>query len=192
MTLEQRYQRLCETPSSINELLPVLRRYAEQCDTVAELGVDIGQSTTSFLMAQPRQLTSVDVVMQPELDELWKLTGATSFVTGDRVCNIGSTMWLYLLKSSLNVDLSLVDLLLIDSSHHYAHIKAELERHHSQVRRWIMCHDTVAYGEVGEAGLVGILPAIREFLQDHPSEWRILEDLTYNNGLMILERCDAY
>jgi hypothetical protein len=38
---------------------------------------------------------------------------------------------------------------------------------------------------------VGILLAIHDFLFEHP-KWSIKEHLTYSNGLMILERVDAY
>lgn len=189
MTLQERYNKLCNTPSSVNELLQVLRRYAEQCESVAEFGVDIGQSTTAFLMAQPQQLISIDLVRRPELDELFDL-GTDQLNLGSSIgCKIGTTRWVLSIDDSRTCKLSKVDLLFIDSSHHYAQMQAELERHHVQVRKFILCHDVVAYGEQGEAGLVGILPAIREFLVEHP-EWREKEHLTYNNGLLVMERID--
>jgi predicted O-methyltransferase YrrM len=185
MTLQERYDRLCATPSSINELLPVLRRYAEQCGSIAEFGVDIGQSTTAFLMAQPKRLISIDVVRKPELDELFGLLHGDSYIY--------KTQWFFRLLDSLMCTIPEVDMLFIDSSHCYDHIKSELERHHAQVRRWIICHDTIAYGEFGEAGppQVGIVPAIEEFLATHP-EWIEKEHLKYNNGLLVMERTDAH
>lgn len=191
MTLEERYNLFCTTPSSINEYLPLLRQYAEQCESVVEFGVDIGQSTTAFLMAKPVHFISVDVTQTPELTALrdsaaktWtKLNGGyTGFCA-----YVGHTHWDFLQASSLDVSIIPSDLLLIDSSHHYAQTKAELERHARKIRKWIFLHDTVAYGEVGEANLVGILPAIREFLQSHP-QWSIGSDLKHNNGMMILTR----
>jgi len=175
MTLAERYAKLCATPSSINELLPILRSYAERCESVAEFGVDIGQSTTAFLMAQPKRLISVDTCRRPEIDEIGRMVGATK--------------WMFLHTSSLACTLPEVDLLLIDSAHCYDQLIAELSLHHSSVRKWIVLHDTVAYGTYGEAGppQLGITPAIEEFLARHP-EWVKLEEFTHNNGLLILER----
>lgn len=193
MTLEERYKKLCETPSSINEHLPTLRRYAEQCESVAEFGVDIGQSTTAFLMAQPKYFCSYDVVRKPELQELFDISEARRDFGNTVLCKIGSTSWWFHQADSRKVPISsLTDLLLIDSAHCYDQIKSELHRHHSRVRKWIICHDVVAYGEYGEAGppQIGINPAIDEFLACHP-EWVKLEEFKNNNGLLVMERINA-
>jgi hypothetical protein len=192
MTLQERYDKLCATPSSINEHLPTLRDYAARCNSVAEFGVDIGQSTTAFLMGSPKCLASFDVVRKPELDELFNfsqpLMNYPSANRWHRQC--GDTEWWFLLMDSRKCMLDpATDLLFIDSSHCYDQMAAELARHHAQVIKWIICHDTIAYGEFGEAGppQVGINPAIDEFLARHP-EWVRLEHFTNNNGLLVLER----
>ena len=189
MTLAERYERLCQTPSSINEHLPLLRDYARRCESVAEFGVDIGQSTTAFLMGQPHELFSYDVVRKVELTELFELDATY------RNCFealIGSTYWVFNMEDSRTCNMPTVDLLFIDSSHCYDYIKAELTRHHAQVRRWLICHDIIAYGEFGEAGppQPGINAAIDEFLVAHP-EWIVKERLLNNNGLLIMERVNA-
>lgn len=33
------YNRLCNTPSDINKLLPILKLYASKCDHITEMGV---------------------------------------------------------------------------------------------------------------------------------------------------------
>ena len=193
MTLTERYDKLCATPSSINEHLPTLRNYASRCKSVAEFGVDIGQSTTAFLMSDTDILISIDVIQKPELEELFRL--ATEIIRPQLEpidCRIGKTRWLFALEDTKTNRIPDVDILFIDSSHCYDHIKAELERHHAQVRRWMICHDTIAYGEFGEAGppQVGIVPAIEEFLAAHP-EWVVRERLLHNNGMWIMERVNA-
>jgi len=80
MTLEERFNKLKATPSSINEHLDTLRNYASRCESVAEFGVDIGQSTTAFLMAQPKRLISVDTCRRPEIDEIGRMVGATKWM----------------------------------------------------------------------------------------------------------------
>jgi hypothetical protein len=190
MTLEERFNKLKDTPSSINEHLETLRQYASQCESVAEFGVDIGQSTTAFLMVQPQLLISLDVVCKPELDELFGLADEIKRPHLAPVdCMVGKTRWLFGLEDSRTTLIPKVDLLLIDSSHCYTHIKAELDRHHAQVRKYILAHDYIAYGEFGEAGppQVGIMPALEEFLAAHP-EWVVKEKLAYNNGLLVMER----
>jgi hypothetical protein len=190
-SLEIRYNRLIQTPSSINEHLDLLYQLASECGAVAEFGVDIGQSTTAFLMAQPSLLLSYDPVRKPELNELltgceyrYEIGGAGP--KGFRT-QIGRTRWDFTLADSKTILLPEVDLLLIDSSHHYDQAKAELDLHHSRVRQWILLHDIVAYGEVGEAGLGGIIPAINWFLESHP-EWAIQDWLLHNNGMAVLKR----
>jgi hypothetical protein len=190
MTLTERYDKLCATPSSINEHLPLLRDYASRCKSVAEFGVDIGQSTTAFLMGQPQYLCSYDVVRTPQLQELFDIDESRRDIGNTVLCKIGATEWWFHQADSRKVPISsLTDLLLIDSSHCYTHVKSELDRHHKQVRKYILMHDYVAYGEYGEAGppQVGIMPAITEFLEAHP-EWVEKERIPINNGLFIMER----
>lgn len=202
MTLAERYDHLCKTPSSINEHLPVLRHYAYKVQRVAEFGVDIGQSTTAFLMAAPEILYSYDVALHPELAELTRCMeprgeiGLPTLKSGEGFFLVNwqsdkLTRWNFLLDDSRTCNIPEVDLLLIDSSHYYDQVKTELSRHHQQVRQFIICHDTVSFGELGEDGRQrGILPAIREFQSAHP-EWVEREHLSNNNGLLVLERTNA-
>lgn len=193
MTLAERYDHLCSTPSSIHIHLPVLRHYAEQCESIAEFGVQFGYSTTAFLIAQPSYFCSYDVVCHPELQELFDMAGSCKKVGNTRLCKFGKTDWCFHMADSRKVPISsLTELLFIDSSHWYGQMKSELARHHACVRRWIICHDTVSYGQFGEAGppQVGIMPAIEEFLAAH-SEWTIREHQTNHNGLLIMERYHA-
>jgi hypothetical protein len=192
MTLAERYDKLCATPSSVNEHLPTLRNYASRCESVAEFGVDIGQSTTAFLMGQPSKLVSIDVVCKSELGELWEIGKHHLNLGGTRGCTIGKTRWVFVIDDSRTHDLFDTDLLFIDSSHCYDQMATELSRHHARITKWIICHDTIAYGEYGEAGppQVGINPAIDEFLARHP-EWVRLEHFVNNNGLLVMERINA-
>jgi hypothetical protein len=63
---------------------------------------------------------------------------------------------------------------------------AEL-RHHERVRAWIVLHDSVTYGTVGDDGGPGIRAAVNPFLAAHP-EWKVAADYLHNNGLMVLQR----
>jgi hypothetical protein len=106
-----------------------------------------------------------------------------------------------------------VDLLFIDSLHVYGHLKRELDFHHSNVKQYIIMHDTSIDGWQGELVrkseetidwieiqrqygylqysqedlLLGLLPAVEEFLELH-SEWKLEKHFANNNGLTILKR----
>lgn len=55
MTLEQKYTELCVNPSDINEHLPTLKKYAEECDHITEMGVRGIVSTYALLMGKPKK-----------------------------------------------------------------------------------------------------------------------------------------
>ena len=56
--LEIKYNELCVTPSDINEHLPTLKVYAEQCEHVTEMGVRGIVSTYALLMGKPKTMIS--------------------------------------------------------------------------------------------------------------------------------------
>lgn len=190
-TIEERYKRLWHTPSDINNHFPTLRRYAEQCEFVLEFGVCMANSTTAFLAAQPYSLVCVDTCWQPSLKDLYP--PSTVIETGGFHGTIGRTMWTFINKSDLEIAPMFPDLLFIDTWHCYNQMKAELEIHAPGTKKWIICHDTTTFCWLGERisqsdpVLVGIGPAIAEYLHEHP-EWQIKECFVENNGLLILER----
>ena len=170
---ELRYHNLCTQPSDINEHLPVLRVLATQCRVVTELGVRNAVSTAAFVVARPKLLRCCDIERSPAVDIVAKHASDAdvrfSFELGD----------------SRQIEAVACDLLFIDTMHTRAQLTAELERHGPLVARWIVLHDTVTFGERGEDGGEGLLPAVREFIAKYP--WRIAKEYTNNNGLMILE-----
>jgi hypothetical protein len=172
--LQAAFERAWLTPWSINEHLPVLRMLAGQCESVTEFGVERGTSTTAFLAAQPGRLTSYDhAPARPEIEQLKRLAGRTIFEFHQ--------------ADSRFVEIVPTDLLFIDTRHTADQLAAELQKHHDKARRWIVLHDTVTFGETGEDGGPGLLPALREFLAAHP-EWSIAIAYTNNHGLTLLKR----
>ena len=88
---------------------------------------------------------------------------------------------------SLAVDIDETDLLFIDTRHTAEQLWSELDRHALKVRRWIVLHDTQIFGERGEDGGPGLLPAIRRFLNENP-EWSVVHHTQANHGLTVLSR----
>ena len=194
-TLEDLYQAAIKPPvdpdrppADIWEHLPLLRDLASKCDHVTEFGVRDGMgSTVAFLAAQPRVLISWDIepfaiVNQRIADLSWR-AGKTRFQP-----RVGST---------LEIIIEPTDLLFIDTIHDYAHLKAELERHadpvEGKIRKYLVFHDTITFGEVsGDGTIPGLRAAIRWFQKCHAFPlWELIEDRKNCNGLVVLRRIDV-
>lgn len=168
----EEYIRLCETPSDINEHLPILREYASKCATVTEMGVRTGVSTVALAMGRPKYMVSYDV--NPAPAPMVKMLQS-------------EILYHFIQKSSLEVVIDATDLLFIDTLHTYAQLLAELTLHASKTKRYIIMHDTVTFGMNGADGESrGLIHAIIDGL--NKSEWKCVGDFRNNNGLMIMER----
>lgn len=194
-----KYSELCNTPSDINEHLPTLMRYASECTTITECGVRAGVSSYAFAEGlrgrTDAKITQVDLNWHPNIATFQKACANE----GIRVNFYG--------MSDLECPLEQTDLLFLDTWHVYGHLKRELARWHSYVNKYIIMHDTTVDGIHGETirngwnavkqsmetGIPideirkGLLPAIEEFLVEHP-EWVLRERFVNNNGLTILEK----
>lgn len=189
MTIEQQYEKAATTPSDINEHIPVIRKYASQCETVIECGVRACVSTWALLAASPKRYVGIDLHYHDNIgiakEEAEKEGIEFIFIQGD----------------SSKEELPESQFMLIDSFHSYQHLKNELAKHADKIKKYLIFHDTFSYKDRNEAGFwltpeelanadntnKGIWPAIEEFLQDNP-QWSIAEHLTNNNGLTILKR----
>jgi hypothetical protein len=189
----KKYIELSKTPSDINEHLTTLKRYAEECDVVIEMGVRGIVSTWAFLAGNPKKLISLDLynpsTFGGNLQEVYEAAGEAGidfdFVEHD----------------SLTYDFDSCDLLFLDTWHDYSQLKKELTRHHKNVQKYIIFHDTISFmdkdekshDEMGYINEVetnlpkGLWPAIEEFLY-HNRNWIIWEKKPNNNGLTVLKR----
>jgi hypothetical protein len=177
--LENIYNQRCSMPSDINEHLPTLKKYAEECDHITEMGVRWVVSTFAFMMGKPKKLISIDIdpvekhgIQTIDLISLAKTAGVEfEFVLGD----------------TTEIEIEETDFLFIDTLHTYTQLKKELALHPSKVKKYIGFHDTTTFAQVGEYKEVGLWPAIEEFLSSNP-EWVIAEKFENNNGLTILKK----
>jgi len=170
------------THSDIYEHLPVLEKYSTECSHITEMGVRAIVSTYAFIAGLPKTVISIDIKHPDDV------TGRAGLV--DEVIKIAADNGVdfkFVLGSTLDIDIEETDLLFIDTLHTYNQLKAELSRHGNKSRKYIILHDTVTFGEVGQGGQAGLLPAVEEFINETP-HWQIFEHLTNNNGLMILKR----
>lgn len=179
------YEKRCGEYSDINQHLPTLKRYAEQCEHITEMGVRTVVSTWAFLAARPKKLVSIDINPCP-IESAKQLALENGIDFEFIIADTGSPA----------TEIEPTDLLFIDTWHCYDQMKKELALHPSKARKYMIFHDTTTFAQHPEIGGYpvpagfthrGIWPAIEEFLVEHP-EWRLLERYTHNNGLTILER----
>jgi hypothetical protein len=171
--LEQFWQVALRTPSDLNEHTQVLRDMAANCKHVTEFGKRHSVSTVALLAGQPETFISYSNIFEPTIERLQEIPGRThvEFRRGE----------------SLTADIDETDMLFIQTVHTEAHTLAELKRHHSKVRRWIVLLGTVVFGERGEGGQPGMLAGVRKFVREYP-QWSVIRHYHNNNGLLILSR----
>lgn len=190
-TIENLYNSSLTNPQStqsvdIYQHMPVLRRYAEECKHVTEMGVRWGASTLAFIMAKPEKLISYDIQSTPEIEQIMQHSyEGHTFVIAD----------------SLSIDIEPTELLFIDTLHTYNQLVLELDKHSPNVSKYIILHDTTTFAFVDEeiyshasdklkemdVHQKGLRTAMNDFLKNN-GEWKLYEDLTNNNGLSILKR----
>jgi len=204
---KSKFEKLCQTPSDINEHLLTLYNYALESNSVTEFGTRSCLSTYAFvyglLQNDNCKYIGVDPVKSEECKKIEKLCQDLNF-------NFN-----FLEDSDLNIDIEETDILFIDSWHVYGQLIRELEKHHNKVNKYIILHDTTVDEFTSEIVRIpsrwnnpkkknylkiikdsnfneyelktGLWPAVEKFLKEH-KEWKIKERFTNNNGLTILER----
>lgn len=188
--IDKTYKDYCNIPqgqSDVSEHLPTLFFFAKQCKTVAELGVRQAISSYAFAAARPEKYIAVDIK---------EYQGFTKLI---QLCKEEKINLVPIIGDSRTIELEPVDLLFIDTLHTYAQLKIELERHHKNVNKFIILHDTVTYSFSDDyidygannppcaESHTGLVPAIFEFLRNH-EEWSHLKTYPNNNGLTVLIR----
>ena len=176
--IEEKYTQLCMESSDINEHLPTLLKYGQECEHITELGTRYGNSDVAFMMARPKKFISYDLQHNAKIDYL-RIMAEENDINAH-----------YLLESVTQIELEPTDLLFIDTNHHAEQCEIELKLHADKARKYIVFHDTSTFWEKGQGHERGggLRYAIEPFLQSH-SEWTIKERFMNNNGLLILERC---
>jgi hypothetical protein len=186
--LETKVNEMYLTPSDINEHIPTLLKYGNKCDSITEMGVRAICSTWVFLGSSPKKMRSYDI----QNPSNW----------GGDIQSVKETAEYYgidfdfILANVLDIEIEETDLLFLDTWHAYKQLKAELELHASNVKKYIIFHDTTSFAVKDETSYeiwgdewkgegIGIWLAIEEFLHSNP-EWKLIERFENNNGLTII------
>lgn len=177
-TIEEQYNIHRQKPSDINEHLPILYKYALECDAIAEFGVRNVCSSYAFAHARPKKLICVDIQQTTE---------ATEFI---KLCLSENINAAFFHADTLTFELEEVDMLFIDTWHTFKQLSQELKLHGNKAKKYIIFHDTITFGVCDEGGNsgenCGLQPAIANFLKEN-SHWKELATYKNNNGLTILK-----
>ena len=169
--LEFNYNFACTNRSDINEHIPVLTEYANECNHITEFGTRTGVSTWAWIGSKAKTIRCFDI--DKEVDKILKMhKEALKKLDKDFTFTCVSTI-------ADKLDIEPTDLLFIDTDHTYEQCSKELKMHAHKVRKYLIFHDTNLFKDLNKA--------ISEFLEDN-KEWKIKEVLTNNNGLTVLER----
>jgi len=188
----------------IAEHVPTLVEYGQKCSTITEFGVRYGWSSRSFLFAKPKNLLSVDLYFWDSVSQcgepgpltLTDPPGNNQFLRYKKLYE-GTVDYNFIQGDTLKIDvIDETDLLFIDTLHHKYCLLNELERHGNQAKRYIILHDTVTFGLLGQNEYMpelplgkgtGLIYALQEWLPKNP-HWKVTEHYINNNGLTIMER----
>jgi hypothetical protein len=189
--LEQIINQIYRTPSDINEHIPTFIEYGSECDHITEMGVRAITSTWAFLGAAPKKLISYDMEDPSHY-------GSNIQIVYDVAKQYGLNFE-FKQADVLEIEIEETDLLFLDTWHAYDQLKAELDRHNSKTRKYIIMHDTTSYESRDEpltsentfkgekSSGKGLWPAITEFLKSN-SDWVMHKRYINNNGITILKR----
>ena len=189
--LEQKINQLYQTPSDINEHLPTLLKYGQECEHITEMGVRGIISTWAFLGSAPKTMRSYDIQDPGEWEQDINQVYETSK-------HYGKTDFKFTQANVLEIEIEPTELLFIDTWHAYKQLKSELRLHGNKASKYIVLHDTTSFefhdetsyemwGDEWKGTGEGLWPAVEEFLKDNP-HWSLHERFTNNNGLTVLKR----
>lgn len=184
-------EHITSTPSDINEHILTLKKYAEDCDSITELGVRWVVSTFAFIFAHPKKITSIDLFHPSHWGE--EANSRIKFVENYSIKN--KIDFSFIAGNSCDIEIEDTDLLFIDTLHRYGQLKIELEKHSKKCKKYIILHDTTLFAFIDEGidyidtkldtSKIGLWAAVEEFLQEN-KDWYIVEKKSNNNGLTVL------
>jgi hypothetical protein len=208
--LETKFMHLCNHRSDINEHLPTLKEYAQECSSAFETGVRGVVSSYALLYGLVKNTSPTNKqiflndIEKCDIDEFLK------------IAELNSISVKYEWRNNLELDFlegESYDLTFIDTWHVYGQLKRELAKFSKITNKYIIMHDTEIDGIYGEtlrntgmrynvheidilASITkiprdeivkGLIPAIAEFLNAN-SNWIVEKHYKNNNGLTILKR----
>jgi len=174
-TLQEYYTRVYDLQSEAHkpEYMLVheeIRERIKGCDSYTELGVNQGATLAIAILENIKTIRAYDIRLMPynKAKHLFEAHTANNSIN----YNVTET-------DTLQCILDPVDVLYIDTLHHYDHLIKELVLHGSKVKKYIIFHDTYAQP--------GLKKAVKEYVTTN-KEWTIVTECDINVGFMTIER----
>jgi hypothetical protein len=194
--LEELIPNLHQTQSDINEHIPTIVKYGQECDYITEMGVRGILSTWGWLASAPKKLISYDL----EDPSTWSGNIQDVYDTAEAY----GLDFTFIKADVLKIEIEETDLLFLDTLHVHNQLKSELKLHSNKVRKYICFHDTTSYESKDEVSIehqpdysgildevsqkTGLWSVVEEFLDQNKDTWVLKERFTNNNGFTIIER----
>lgn len=178
-SLEELYKQVCNTVSDAFRHLPTICELAQKCDHVTELGLNSPGIGIAVMAGMPKHFHAYG-----------KEACYTAAVSRLTPIKPQRTELVLENKGSLEAIIEITDMLIIDTYHTAKQLEQELLVHSGKVRRYICLMSTYAFSDRGEDGHTpGLSQVIMEFLERN-QQWSVIHQVTYNNGMTILERSE--
>jgi hypothetical protein len=153
-----------------------IKKYMKECKSYMELGTHQGGTASAAMLCKPNRIYLVDMDMSRYRKFLEPI--ASDF------CDKNDIELIVRESDSTSIStLNMTDMLVIDSYHHPDHMKKELNLHGTNVRKYIIAHDTsIVNGRPNDS----LFDCLWEFADKN--NWKILERGITNVGYTVLKK----
>jgi hypothetical protein len=169
-SIDQAYEFVEKIPRDFNEHMPTLRKYASQCHHVTEFSIR-RESAVALVASTAEKIVSYNAEKSDSILTALKAYAQHRFMNEGDPSRVGGIMP--------------TDLLFLNDKHTAERVFWELETFAPTVSHYIILHNTMIFGEVGEDGQPGILHATRQFMRKNP-QWSVIHHDIKQYGLTIL------
>jgi hypothetical protein len=153
-----------------------IKKYMKECKSYMELGTHQGGTASAAMLCKPNRIYLVDMDMSRYRKFLEPL--ASDFCDKNDIELIVKEA-----DSTSFTTINMTDMLVIDSYHHPAHMQKELNTHASNVRKYILAHDTsIVNGKPNDS----LYQCLAKFASEN--NWEIIERGTTNVGYTVLKK----
>ncbi|GIW60111.1 MAG: hypothetical protein KatS3mg087_1177 [Patescibacteria group bacterium] len=194
-TIEDLFKHCKSVERDLNRHMDTIREIASKCNHVTEFG-SRRESLVAIVAAKPKKVVSFNT----EHDEITAPNGVLHSLLAkentEEVLATGTDKGITTLVHTIGTistetEIEDTDMLFIDfSPHNYSTVKAVLDKFADKVKKFIVLHDTVLFGERGEGG-DGINQALRELLSADKT-WKVYKFDPNQYGLTVLTRDPAF
>lgn len=152
-----------------------LIKYAQECETIKEIGVCQGATLAGLLLTNPKKLTGIDI--EPKYFNPYK----HHFENYAKLNNIDFSY--DVIDSTTPASVSEVDLLHIDSWHVPEQLMKELKLHARHVKKYIVFHDTANFKNAK-----GLFETIAHYITYEEQKWKVVDHFIHRVGYTVIKR----